>query len=157
MEEDGDERHQRAAVRTLLGDLPDGYVERYAKLKAVGRVFHDELAAALQPAVAADAQRLPGLDLAQRRGWASDRNEELRALHLAFRCPRTGRPAALIVDTKDADPSHMRYRFQVYEGSRAVKTLTSTSLPQLEIVQDDLRVESLAHLGRRGGRGPSRS
>jgi hypothetical protein len=146
------EQRRRLAIRALLEDLPSEYADRHADLTAISHIFHEELARSLQPGLAEDAQRLQTMNFNQRRKWVSDHNEDLRKLHLAFSCPRTKRPAILVVDAKDSEHEHLRYRFQIYDSGRAVKTFTSTSLPAIDIMEDDARIESFAHISRGGGR-----
>jgi hypothetical protein len=134
-----DEARTRKVIRELLEDLPDTYAARHGSLRQLSRIFHEEVGRRLLPMLISSAAELTDMNLDGRRAWASARNQDLKLLHLAFRCPRTGRPAALIADSKTSKHDYLRYRLQIYQGGRQIRTYTSCKLPPLDLVEDDLR------------------
>jgi hypothetical protein len=81
--------------------------------------------------------------LDERRELAAELNRCLSECSLAIRCPRTGRPAILVVDTLSADqPDVSRFRLQVRTvgGSRRTATWPTLQLP-LELMPAGERIE----------------
>ncbi len=146
----------RQSLRELLNRLPADYGHRHKAMRSLSTAFLEELGQAIQPALRDEMTRLESMTLQERRHWASACNEDLRNLHLALRCPQTGKPATLIVDVKDIEGHCWRYRLQIHEQGKWRRTYTNKEPPELVVIPDDGRIESLAHLGRPRGHGPAR-
>lgn len=135
---------RRRAIHGLLATTAGDSEHRLEELQAVRQLFHDELASAAQPALNAVLREKDRDDVDARRGLCSWANKQLRLLGLAVN-DGTGRPSILIADSRDAEDLVGRYRLEHRDSSgRAIRTLTSATLPDLTLMPDPPRTESLA-------------
>ena len=107
--------------------------------------FHRFLAEQLQSRLNAHLKTVPQESYQEKQALASQVNRELRELGLSIRCPRTGLPAILIADVREPSEGSSRFRLEVAtaEGGRR-RTYTAATLPDLELMVDNPRCESLA-------------
>lgn len=135
----------RATMRSTFERCPADYRQARGEATEIIHAFHDELARALTPRLNGVIATMPKAALADRRALASWCNSELRELGLAIKCPRTGRPAILVADSRDGEQG--RFRLQVRDERGTVhRTWTSSAptLPELELVRDVHRREAFA-------------
>lgn len=132
--------------------------QRLNSLSESRRLFYEELAKASEAPLNAVIAEMDRGDLESRRALASWANERLRSLGLTVRCPRTGRPGILVVDTRDPNDTVGRYRIEVREPSgRMIRTVSARALPHLALMEDSPRSESFSRSFRRpSGDGPDR-
>lgn len=146
---------QRNVVQSLLKDQPGDYNERYDELLKLSHMVHQEMAKVLTPALNDYAQSRELPDLSSRRTFAAKLNEDLKRLHLAIRCTKTDRPAILIADWRNnrhGDVAALRFRLQVHgEMGNTYKTFTSNEMPEFDLMEDAVRIETLARSIRRPG------
>lgn len=98
--------------------------------------FHELLAEAMQIRLVRFASTLP-LDTAdQKKAAAIGINSDLRKLGLTIRCPRTGYPAALVVDAPDERRSGQgRLRLESRDDRGVlVRTTISQALDDIELM-----------------------
>lgn len=110
------------------------YLAAVARLEERQYADKAALAAALTPVLRRRLQAMPTETYAAKRDAAKWVNAELRRFGLAIRCPKTGRPSALI-----ADPGGKSGRFQLYNESpegRKVRSYSSTKLPDMVLIPD---------------------
>lgn len=143
----GDEATRwRATIRGLIAALPEDFPSRQASMRALHTILHEELAVGLQASLDRHFKdEVPdGLD--ERRDFATSLNELLRAVGLAFECPRTRKPAILVVDFKDRKHrKQTRFRLMIREGKGGrTYTFSSVAVPSLTLMADNSRVEALA-------------
>jgi hypothetical protein len=140
----------RQALRELFAKLPKNYPEATAAAEEIRHTFHTELAAAIQPPLNAHLKTMPRETYQEKQSLASWVNGELHnRLGLTIRCPLTGRQAILVADVRDSESQASRFRLEVHEGRRKERTYTSTAkLPELELMEDPPRLESLAKANR---------
>lgn len=155
--EQDSEQVWRQAIRERVGGLAAEPKARLNALVNVRRVFQEEIAAAAEPALNAALVTEDRGDLQSRRELCSWANWQLRELGLAIR-DRTGRPAILLADPKDAGDDIGRFRLEHRDSDgRVAKTLASRSLPSLALMADPPRAEPFARSSRRrNDQGPAR-
>lgn len=141
----------RESLRDLLGDLPTGYESRAARISALRRVVHDEIAKALEPVFNDKLQTMPHATLAEKRELAAWANDELRRLGLAIKCHSTGKPAILLASQDRATDTAGRFRMETRLGQgRTTRTLNTRELQRFDLMPDAPRIEPLATRFRRG-------
>lgn len=139
--------HQQRLIEDLFSELPSNFTERKDALLGIRDAVRVAMAHALQHSLNEYLMRQPQNTLDERRELVSEVNSMLRNLSLAFKCPRTGRPAILVVDTGDARHQDAgRFRFQVTDDNGKLRrTLTSNDLPlPVELMPAAQRLESLS-------------
>lgn len=158
MTEDSTRDAWKRAFRESIPTKEQEPEQRLNSLSESRRLFYEELANASEAPFNAIMGEKDRGDLESRRALASWANERLRSLGLTVRCPRTGRPGILVVDTRDPDDTVGRYRIEVREPSgRMIRTLSSRTLPHLTLMEDSPRGESFARSFRRpSGDSPDR-
>lgn len=145
IEPDEAERRFRRSLRELIELMPADYDRRSSGLRSLRHAFHDEIAVALAPAFNASLRERDQESLDSRRDLAVWAGEQLRALGLGVRCPRTHRPAHLTVDLRDRDDDKGRFRLEYRdESGRLVRTLSSAWLPEFVLVEQAPRLEVFA-------------
>jgi hypothetical protein len=115
-------------------DLDDDYAGLVGRLKAHQFADLAVLAAEYGMGLRRKAEAMPRETLTQKRALARWVNHELRQFGLAIRCPRTGRPSALLADPGRDIKSG---RFQLYNeapGGKMERTLSSATLPALDLI-----------------------
>ena len=142
------EQQRRATIRSLFLSLPQSFDACHAELKTLSGIFHDEMARALEPRLNAEMDRRPHEELVEQRELAGWVNYVLRSLRLAIRCPRTGKPATMLVDYRDNDYDLGRFRLEVRDDrGQSVKTVTSHELPVLQLREDRPRQQGSGRFG----------
>jgi hypothetical protein len=136
----------RSTVRSVMACLPTGYADAGPAASAMRRIFHEELAAALEPRLNAHLKTMAHDTYADKKALASWVNNELHYVQgLTIRCPRTDLPAILVTDIRDAETQASRFRLEVRSpDGRASKTYSSAKLPELKLMEDPPRNESLS-------------
>lgn len=126
-----------AAIQSLFKNLPDGFQERHAALKAIRNEFHACLARHFEEAMNVYAQQLPQNTLDEKRTTASIINGLLRSVGLTIR-NENGRAALLVVDTLGpADPEVSRFRLEWRDdGGKVHRTGTKQYLEELTLIQE---------------------
>lgn len=114
-------------------------------LKQLGHEFKSAVAARLQPALNFHLQGLSHESYSEKQEIASWVNAQLHDLGLAIKCPKTGKPATLIADVRGGDDEYSRFRLDIRgDDGRHLRTYSSRELPELEIIENEPRVEGLA-------------
>jgi hypothetical protein len=147
------------ALRQTRQTLPNDYRKQYTALLEIRKLFHAEVASALAPVLNEYAKQQPQTTVDERRELAASINNDLRSLGMTLKCPKTGLPVTMIVDTQDAaHPDVSRFRLERRDDrGRKIRTFTSGDLPDLELMEDPPRIEggSRSFLDRRH-QGPNR-
>lgn len=154
----GDTFHD-ALRRALKTDSDPGGLSPVESLRSLQRTkvaFYEELARVAAPAFNAALTERNADNLETQRDLCAWANQTLAELGLAVRCPKTGKPALLLVDVRSAADEVGRYRLEVRDDhGRPQRTLCSTTLPVFELTEHRDRIESLVDRARRqreGGR-----
>ena len=127
------------------------YTAKLAALRTLRTAFHEELAAAFDPVLNQYVRSEPQHTAEDCSDLASLINEHARLLGLSLRCPRSGRPATLVVDRegKGSDPDLPRWRLQITDDrGRRQRHLNSRSLPDLELMPAPPRIEGQSRVER---------
>jgi len=134
----------------LLRSLPTDYDNARDVAKEIRRTFHEELAAAMQPRLNGKMKTMPHDTYQEKQVLASWVNHTLHAdLGLAIRCPRSREPAILIADIRSTATQMSRFRLEIHDKKgRKVRTYSSAKLPELELMEDPPRQESLSRWDR---------
>jgi hypothetical protein len=137
-------RHLDALLASLPKDAP--YEMKAEKLAGLSHEVRQRIAAELGPALNIKAQAMPHHTYDEKKELARWVNDQLRRFDLAIKCPKTGQPSLLLVMTGD-HPEIGRFviEHKTPEGKR-VRPVTSTKLPQLELMEAAPRRESLLEL-----------
>lgn len=131
-------------IEELLSGCSTEYAARYSRLHELSHEFRSEVARQLQPTLNSELQKMPQDSYAEKQALASWVNGQLRELGLAVKCPKTGRPANLVADIKEAGSDVSRFRFEIRdENGKKARTLASRELPELELMEDEPRQEPL--------------
>lgn len=113
-------------------------------LKELEHEYRLAVAKRLQPLLNQELQVQPKDSYAEKQSIASWVNRRLKEIGLAIKCPKTGRPANLFADIKQAGSEISRFRLEIRdEKGHKVRTYNSRSLPELELVEDEPRREPL--------------
>jgi hypothetical protein len=143
----------RKALRRRLESMPDDYASAKAIAAEISHAFHEELAVAIGPRIKAELSAMPQESYEHSKAIASWCNHELHELRLCIRCPRTGRAAILLADTRGADDDTCRYRLQVRDDQgKTLRTYSSARFPEFDIMEDLPRREGISHWSRGGRR-----
>jgi hypothetical protein len=135
-------------INRVLSDPSRDYTKQVEGLRELRTAFHQELAAAFEPAFNAALDQTPQDNLEEKRQLCVDANATLKSLGLAINCPKTGQPAIMVADVQGRDDDQGRFRLEVRASSgHATRTFSSRSLPSFGLVADPLRPE-----GARGTR-----
>lgn len=137
-------RHLDAILASLPKDAP--YEIKAEMLAGLSHEVRQRIAAELAPALNIKAQAMPHHTYDEKKELARWVNDQLRRFDLAIKCPKTGQPSLLLVMTGD-HPEIGRFviEHKTPEGKR-VRPVTSTKLPQLELMEAAPRRESLLEL-----------
>lgn len=139
--------HQQSLINALLADAPADFVGRHAHFLKVKQALLEIMGSVLQTSLNEHFTRLPQSTLAERRELAAELNRCLKSLSLAIRCPRTDKPAILVVDTADREHSDIsRFRLQITDDhGRQQRPVTWSELPaSLELMPAPIRIEPLS-------------
>ena len=122
---------QQALIAELFSEPSDDFATQQTHSLHVRQALFTAMGEALQSSLNDHLSRQPQSGIDDRRALAAEVNRCLRSLSLAVKCPRTGRPAILVVDTVDGDhPDVSRFRLQITDDQgRRRRTLTSLELP----------------------------
>ncbi len=132
-----------------FGDLPASYADAYTLILEKSQQFRAQVASVLAPRLNAHLKTLPQDNYADKQALATWVNNELRQLGLAIRCPKTGKPATLVADSR-GQGEYARFRLDVRgDDGRHLRTMTSTTLPEFELIEDEPRREGRAGLRSR--------
>jgi len=134
-------------LKQLLQSMPLDYRQASADANQLSRLFHSELAQALTPRLNAYLANIPKSSLAEGRALATFCNFELAKLHLAIRCPKTGKEATLFADARSTDRDAPRFRLHL-RGANQTRTQTSVEMPTLELMEDTASSNVSLRLGR---------
>lgn len=137
MADTNDTEKLRSQFQAILNTDPKAsYKDVYQHIARAKTLFHEEMAKALQPMLNAEVSRKPINEFDDKRtiaGWIMD---QLRPLHLAVRCPKTGEPSAIIADIGRAEYDLGRFRFEVTDDRRGrIHTYSATDLPTLTLCE----------------------
>jgi HEAT repeat protein len=142
---------RRQKLKALIdATSPRLYTSAAEAAKEFFSLGKQEFAQRLTPLLNTHLRRAPQDTYIEKQAIASWVNAELRALGLAIRCPKTGRPAILIADIRSGGAETSRFRLEVVnENGRRERTFTTAhNLPELELIEDSPRLEGLAGLRR---------
>lgn len=138
MVERSEERAERLerALRSLRGRPTSDYGEIRDALSDLTNATRDVVADRLQVALNEKLRTVPQATYEDKRELAKWVNAELRRFGVALRCPKTGRPAFL-VGHPGGQEGVGRFHLEVTnESGRPVRTVTSVTLPHLELMPD---------------------
>lgn len=148
LEEGHSEKVNKTTVKDVVAAvarLRNDYLECVESLAALSHQVHDAIADELTPRMNKHLQQMPQDTYEEKQSLASWVNSELRHLNLAIRCPKTGKPATLVADIRGGEDQSSRFRLDVRgDDGRHQRTLTSNTLPVLELMEDEPRREGLA-------------
>lgn len=153
-----EESKWRNTFRSLMDDTPTSYQSRYEQFVLMGDVFFEELGLRLERPLNQYLASQPEPMLNQ--AMADQLGRQLAQIHLAPRCPRSGRPAKLVIDsTSSPDSNSHKFGLVVTdENGQSFRTFSQRKLPEFQLMQDDqLRSPKLSpHLRRASPREPQR-
>jgi len=118
----------------------DSYKDLVNRLMEAQELFFGVLADRLAPSLNDHLTKLPQATPDNKKLIARTLNADLKALGLAIKCPRTGKPAMLHVDFGVVAPKG-RFRVELFDRSR---TMASQSLSRVELTRRPLRREALS-------------
>jgi hypothetical protein len=128
----------RHSIRATLREASPSYDALHRTLRTLAEGVREEAARALQPALNERVARIPHATYEEKKSLAKWVNTELRQLHLAIRCPKTGRPS-LLQANPGSDPMIGRFRLDYMDDQGRRRTpISSIALPQLELIPDSL-------------------
>jgi hypothetical protein len=128
----------RATLQPFFQDLPPDYTARRSVLLEAHRVFREELASALEPALNAHLATMPQHSYEEKKDLAKWINAELRQFGLAIRDPKSGGRSILQGNPGD-DPHIGRFRLDHTDNSgKRHYPVNAVVLPQLALMPDDL-------------------
>ena len=139
--------------RKMFSQLPDEFAEASRLAKELSTVFHSEMARELSASFNAHIQSLPQNSYDDKQSIATWANRELHRLHLAIRCPKSGKPALLIANYRQRGDDRPRFKIECRHSEGRTNTIFSGALPELELIEDPPRQEPLAR-EQRSDRGP---
>ena len=144
------EEQFQSLLQVISQESPPDFVAQSERFVSLGHTFRKTIAAILQAPLNAHLKTLPQETPKEKQAIAVWVNGQMRNLGLAIRCPKTGRPSVLISDIKESGSEIGRFRLENRdeEGAKA-RTLTSKSLPELELMEDLPRKEPLLNWRRR--------
>lgn len=144
-----DEQFQ-SLLQMISRESPAGFAAKAERFIEVGHAFRKTVASLLQGPLNDHLQTLPQETPHEKQAIAVWVNAQMRALGLAIRCPKTGRPSVLISDIKESGSEIGRFRFENRDEQGAkVRSWTSTTLPELELMEDLPRREPLLDWSQR--------
>ncbi len=145
-EENSGESKWATLVQSQLARLPAEYAQRYAAASEMRHAFQSKLAESLQESLNEHLKTVPQDTLIEKQALASWVNEQLRLQGLAIRCPKTGLPAILVADFKDAQSEDIsRFRLEVRDPRRGrYKSFSSGGLFEFTLIEDLPRQESMS-------------
>lgn len=134
----------REAVADHFRSVPEAFADREAEAKRIKSLVLAQVAAALQPSLNESFSLRPHGTLPDKQDLASEVNATLRDVGLCLRCPRTGEPAILVADFKDASDARTgRFRFETRDAHGRKSRVGSTAgFPELELMEDPGRRET---------------
>ncbi|HZL26968.1 MAG TPA: hypothetical protein VFC39_10590 [Acidobacteriaceae bacterium] len=117
------------------------------------RTFREATAGFLEQRLNEHLKTMAQDTLAEKQTLATWVNEQLRAVGLAVKCPKTSLPGILKADFKDgANDSLSRFRVKVWDPRRGrYQSFSSNTLWDLTLVEAPPRRESLSRGFRRPG------
>lgn len=141
----------------MLNDPSRDYTKQVEGLRELRTAFHQELAAAFEPAFNAALDQTPQDNLDEKRQLCTDANATLKSLGLAINCPKTGQPAIMVADVQGRDDDQGRFRLEVRAiRGHSSRTFSSRTLTHFELVGDPVRPEGSARERRMPGSDRSR-
>jgi hypothetical protein len=140
----------REAIDRAIECLPEDYKFRHKALVELGDVARERIAAALAPALNQQVATMPQTSYEDKKKLARWINAELRPVGLAIRCPKTGEPSWIIANVGHrADVGRFHFEHMDAEGKRQ-RTVTSNTLPILELMLDKLTRVPYGERAQRG-------
>jgi hypothetical protein len=135
-------------TRAFLESLPTDYASSYPAITALRHAFHAELAKSLESRFNEKINSMRQDTYEEKHALATWANRELRLLGLAIKCPKTARPAILVVDNQDAYHAKTRFRLQVRdEKGHPSKINIPHRTFSFDLMEDNPREEGLARWG----------
>lgn len=130
---------EREALRAVLDVRANTFVARVERLRALRRVFHEELAAVIQSEFYEHMRHSPDSTYKDRHELVVKVNRTADRLGLTLRAPDSGRPATLVTAQRipDGPDAHQFWlkvrddkgRFRIMRGSRHVMDLELMPAP----------------------------
>ncbi len=141
------EFNQRVAIK--LSELPLDFAARREALRELHGAVRTAFASSFEAVLNAHAATLPQQTYEDKKTLAKWVNAELRELGLTIRCPRTGQPA-LLRGHPGGVAGVGRFHLEITDSAGVQRrTVTSVTLPELQLQPDDL---TRAPYGERGSR-----
>ncbi len=121
-------------ARWLAAPSPDNFKQLRQSLHEAKRLFLEELASRLAPALNARIAELPHATYEQKKELSKWLNQESRELGLTFACPKTGFPAFITGNT-GSDRQVGRFVFHALKqnGGRST-SFSAAALPPLKLM-----------------------
>jgi len=148
-ETEKNEKEFRSSIRKAISK--DGGYERIVSVaKSLRTILQEEIAAAIQAPINEKLRASSQDSYAEKQAISSWVNSELRDLGLAVKCPKTGRPANLVADLKQAGSDVSRFRLEVRgDDGKRTRTIAVRTLPDLEVIEDEPRQEPILEWSHR--------
>jgi hypothetical protein len=147
------EKGLQSLLHELAGNPVADFNTLASRFQTATHVFRTRIAELLEGPLNDHLRSLPQETPSEKQALATWVNAQLRTLGLAVRCPKTGRPSALISDVKESGSRIGRFRTENRdENGLKVRPWTSTHLPLLELLEDDPRLEPLVAWTQRAKR-----
>jgi hypothetical protein len=136
-------------LERALGAIPQAYEKKHEALLKFSLASRAVIARVLEPALNEEAKSHPQNTYEDKKALAKWINAQLRSLGLAIQDPKTGKPCHL-VGSPGNRPGIGRFMLNITdESGRLVHSVTSVTLPHLQLIPDDL---SRAPYGERSER-----
>lgn len=147
--EEQDEQTRRS-VRALFETTPAEYESAMHRFAQLSRIFHSELARAVEPVINNRLRTLPPQhDVEAKRTLVADLHQALSILRLTIQHPETGRPAYLSSVARDHLDTVGRFRIEDREdGGRRTSVYARSTLPELRLMEQPVKEEPLSRAGR---------
>lgn len=124
--------------------VEDAEADPLGALRAVRDQIQGDLAEIATPLINAEMRERDQGEYESRKSLCSWVNETLRSLGLAVRCPSTDRPGILVANARDRSDWKGRFRFETRStDGQVVRSMTSSTLPEVDLVPDRARPEGL--------------
>lgn len=128
----------KSFLDSKLSDVPLEFNTRRIACRTLHSMIRSAVVIAFEPVLNEMAQSLPQATYEEKKALAKWVNAEIRELGLAIRCPKTGLPG-ILRGHAGGIPGVGRFHVEVTDAQGVQRrTVTSTTLPKLDLMPDDL-------------------
>lgn len=139
--EDSSRRHKRI-IQLLTTDRTVGYKQVLRQLQEARELVHEEVSRRLEIPLREYLEGRPQGTIRERQNLSRELNADLRSLGIAIKCPRTGEPGILQIDSGYRPQG--RYQILIHDDKGYRRTVSATKLPVFELRPNHTRREPMA-------------